>query len=77
MAGGGFLGGFSHGAIDEYGYYDPRDKLHVHDLLATILYLLGLDHERLTYRYAGRDFSLTDVDGRVVQPILRQTIMGS
>ena len=77
MAGGGVRGGFSHGATDEYGYYAVRDKVHVHDLHATILHLLGLDHERLTYRYAGRDFRLTDVDGKVVQPILRQTIMGS
>ena len=77
MAGGGVRGGFSHGATDEYGYYAVRDKVHVHDLHATILHLLGLDHERLTYRYAGRDFRLTDVDGKVVKPILRQTIMGS
>ncbi|MAE25908.1 MAG: sulfatase, partial [Pedosphaera sp.] len=78
MAGGGVRGGFSHGATDEYGYYAVRDKVHVHDLHATILHLLGLDHERLTYRYAGRDFRLTDVDGKVVQRILRQqTIMGS
>ena len=77
MAGGGVRGGLSHGATDEYGYYAVRDKVHVHDLHATILHLLGLDHERLTYRYAGRDFRLTDVDGKVVKPILRQTIMGS
>ena len=69
MAGAGLKPGFSYGATDEFGYYAERDKVHVHDLHATILYLLGLDHERLTYRYAGRDFRLTDVHGHVVHEL--------
>jgi hypothetical protein len=69
LAGGGVKGGFSYGVTDEYGFYCVDEKVHVHDLHATILALLGLDHERLTYRYAGRDFRLTDVDGRVVSEI--------
>ncbi len=70
MAGGGVKGGMAYGATDDYGYYAVRDKMHVHDLHATILHLLGLDHERLTFRYAGRDFRLTDVDGHVAKAIL-------
>ena len=70
MAGGGVKGGFAHGRTDDYGYEAVEDKVHVHDLHATILHLLGLDHERLTYRYAGRDFRLTDVHGNVVKEIL-------
>jgi hypothetical protein len=70
LAGGGVKAGTSFGATDDYGYYAAHDKVHVHDLHATILHLLGLDHERLTYRYAGRDFRLTDVNGRVVSEIL-------
>lgn len=70
MAGGGVKRGYSHGASDDYGYYAVRDKVHIHDLHATILHLLGLDHERLTYRYGGRDFRLTDVEGDVVRAIL-------
>ena len=70
MAGGGVKGGFAYGATDDYGYYAAVDKMHVNDLHATILHLLGLDHERLTYRYAGRDFRLTDVAGRVATDIL-------
>lgn len=70
MAGGGVKGGHAYGATDDYGYYAERDKMHVHDLHATILHLMGLDHERLTYRYAGRDFRLTDVDGIVARDIL-------
>lgn len=69
MAGGGVKGGFSYGVTDEYGFYCVDQKVHVHDLHATILALLGLDHERLTYRHAGRDFRLTDVEGRVVEEI--------
>ena len=69
MAGGGVRPGFSYGETDDYGYYAVRDKVHVHDLHATILWALGLDHERLTYRYAGRDFRLTDVHGRVVHEL--------
>jgi uncharacterized protein (DUF1501 family) len=70
MAGGGVKGGHIHGATDDYGYYAVEDKVHVHDLHATILHILGVDHEQLTYRYAGRDFRLTDVEGHVVKEIL-------
>ncbi len=70
LAGGGVKGGFRYGATDDYGYYAAEDKVHIHDLHATILHLLGLDHERLTYRYAGRDFRLTDVAGEVATKIL-------
>jgi hypothetical protein len=70
LAGGGVKGGFRYGQTDDYGYYAAVDKVHIHDLHATILHLLGLDHERLTYRYAGRDFRLTDVEGNVVHNIL-------
>jgi len=70
MAGAGVKGGYAYGATDEFGYFASENKLHVHDLHATILHLLGLDHERLTYRYAGRDFRLTDVSGRVARDIL-------
>jgi hypothetical protein len=69
MAGAGVKGGYAYGATDEYGYYAAANKMHVHDLHATILHLLGLDHERLTYRYAGRDFRLTDVAGHVAKDI--------
>jgi hypothetical protein len=71
LAGGGVRGGLSYGATDDFGYHAVSDKVHMHDLHATILHLLGLDHERLTYRYSGRDFRLTDVYGRVVRDILR------
>ncbi|MEK6246895.1 MAG: DUF1501 domain-containing protein, partial [Planctomycetales bacterium] len=70
LAGGGTKGGITHGATDEYGYHAIEGKVHVHDLHATILHLLGLDHERLTYPHLGRDFRLTDVHGRVVDEIL-------
>ena len=70
MAGGGVKAGYRYGATDEYGYYAVEDKMHVHDLHATLLHLLGLDHKRLTYRFAGRDFRLTDVAGRVAEDIL-------
>ncbi|MCH2060821.1 MAG: DUF1501 domain-containing protein [Verrucomicrobiales bacterium] len=70
MAGGGVKGGHVHGATDEFGYKAVRDTVHVHDLHATILHLLGFDHEKLTYRFAGRDFRLTDVHGRVVRDII-------
>jgi hypothetical protein len=69
LAGGGLKRGFAHGETDEFGHQAVRDKVHMHDLHATILHLLGLDHERLTYRYAGRDFRLTDVHGRVVKEL--------
>jgi hypothetical protein len=70
LAGGGVKGGIAHGATDEFGNHAVDGKVHVHDLHATILHLLGIDHERLTYRYSGRDFRLTDVHGRVVREIL-------
>jgi hypothetical protein len=70
LAGGGVRGGFAYGATDEFGFRAVEDKVHVHDLHATLLHLLGFDHERLTYRYSGREFRLTDVHGRVVKDIL-------
>jgi uncharacterized protein (DUF1501 family) len=70
LAGGGVKPGWAHGATDEFGFAAVEDKVHMHDLHATILHLLGLDHERLTFRYAGRDFRLTDVHGRVVHEII-------
>ncbi len=70
MAGGGVKGGYRHGATDEYGYYAVENKMHIHDVHATLLHLMGLDHERLTYRYAGRNFRLTDVAGQVHREVL-------
>ncbi len=70
LAGGGVKGGTVYGATDEFGFRATENPVHVHDLHATMLHLLGLDHERLTYRYAGRDFRLTDVAGHVVKEIL-------
>ena len=70
LAGGGVKGGFSYGATDEFGFQAVENPVHVHDLHATMLHLLGFDHEKLTYRYAGRDFRLTDVHGHVVRDIL-------
>jgi uncharacterized protein (DUF1501 family) len=70
LAGGGVKRGHTHGETDEFGCLPVRDPVHVHDLQATILHLLGLDHERLTYPYVGRDFRLTDVSGRVVRKIM-------
>ena len=70
MAGGGVKGGIVHGATDEFGYKAVQDKVHVHDLHATILKLMGFDHEKLTYRYQGRDFRLTDVYGHVVNNLI-------
>ncbi len=70
LAGAGVKGGFSYGETDDYGYHAVQDKVHMHDLHATLLHLMGLDHEKLTYRYAGRDFRLTDVYGRVVHEII-------
>ena len=70
MAGGGVKGGIVHGATDEFGYKAVQDKVHVHDLHATILKLMGFDHEKLTYRYQGRDFRLTDVYGDVVEKLI-------
>ena len=70
MAGGGVKPGFIHGATDPFGFKAVEDPVHVHDLHATMLHLLGFDHEKLTYRYAGRDFRLTDVHGKVVTPLI-------
>jgi hypothetical protein len=70
LAGAGVRGGFAHGATDEHGIQIVADPVHVHDYHATILHLLGIDHTRLVYRYAGRDFRLTDVDGKVVHQVL-------
>ena len=70
MAGGGVKGGYSHGESDELGFSIARDKVHVHDLQATIMHLLGFDHTKLTYRFQGRDYRLTDVHGHVVKEVL-------
>jgi len=70
MAGGGTKPGLIHGATDEYGYFAVENKVHIHDLHATMLYLLGIDHLRLTYRYSGRDMRLTDVAGNVIKELL-------
>lgn len=70
LAGGGVKGGMTYGSTDEFGYRAVENRVHIHDLHATMLHLMGFDHERLTYRYAGRDFRLTDVHGKVVQEIL-------
>jgi uncharacterized protein (DUF1501 family) len=70
LAGGGVKGGIVCGSSDDYGYAPAENPVHVHDLHATILHLLGFDHERLTYRHSGRDFRLTDVEGRVVSAVL-------
>ena len=70
MAGGGVKGGHVHGATDEFGYKAVEKPVHVHDLHATILHLLGFDHEQLTFRYSGRDFRLTDVHGKVVRAVV-------
>ena len=69
MAGGGVKGGYQYGTTDEYGYFAQTDKMHVNDLHATLLHLVGLNHLNLTYRYAGRDFRLTDVAGKVATGI--------
>ena len=70
MAGGGVKAGSVYGATDEFGYHAVEDRMHIHDLHATVLHLMGLDHERLTYRYSGRDFRLTDVAGKVALKLL-------
>ena len=70
MVGGGVKAGVEIGKTDELGYYSVEDQVHVHDLQATILHLLGLDHLKLTYRFQGRDFRLTDVAGNVVQKLI-------
>jgi uncharacterized protein (DUF1501 family) len=70
MAGGGFKGGVCHGATDELGFRAVENRVSIHDLHATLLHVLGIDHEKLTYRYAGRDFRLTDVHGEVISALL-------
>ena len=70
LAGGGIKGGLAYGATDEFGWHATENRVHVHDLHATMLHLMGIDHEKLTYRYSGRDFRLTDVHGKVVREIL-------
>ena len=70
LAGGGIKPGLTFGSTDDYGWHATENRVHVHDLHATILHLMGIDHERLTYRYSGRDYRLTDVHGRVVREIL-------
>ncbi|MDB2673635.1 DUF1501 domain-containing protein [Akkermansiaceae bacterium] len=70
MAGGGVKGGYTHGASDDLGFSVARDKVHVHDLQATWMHLIGFDHEKLTYRFQGRDYRLTDVHGKVVKDLL-------
>ena len=70
MAGGGIKGGMAYGATDEFGYFAVENKITIHDLYATVLHQLGLDHTELTYRYSGRDFSLTDVEGEVLHDII-------
>jgi hypothetical protein len=70
MAGGGTKGGYVHGATDEHGVAAVDKKMHINDLHATMLYLLGLDHEKLTYRYSGRDYRLTDLAGVVAKDIV-------
>jgi hypothetical protein len=70
MAGGGVKRGITYGETDDLGYHVAKDKVHVHDLQATILHLLGLEHTKLTYKFQGRDYRLTDVHGEVVHGIL-------
>ncbi len=70
LAGGGVQGGLMYGSTDEFGMHAVENRVHVHDLHATIMHLLGIDHQRLTYRYSGRDFRLTDIHGRIVNDIL-------
>ncbi len=70
MAGGGVKGGYVHGATDEFGFAAVENRVHVHDLQATILQLLGFNHETFTYRYAGRDYRLTDLAGKVVPALI-------
>ena len=70
MAGGGIKGGTTYGATDEFGFKAVENPVSIHDLHATIMYLLGIDHEALTYRYSGRDFRLTDVYGKVIHDVI-------
>jgi hypothetical protein len=70
MAGGGVKPAFTYGATDDIGYHSVEDRMHIRDFHATVLYLLGLDHEKLTYRYSGRDFRVTDVTAVVAKKII-------
>jgi hypothetical protein len=70
LAGGGVKAGYHHGSTDEIGHLAVDGKVHMHDLHATLLHLMGIDHQQLTFRHSGRDFRLTDVHGRVVEQIL-------
>ena len=70
LAGGGIKGGMTYGATDDFGFKAVENPVHIHDLHATILYLMGIDHEKLTYNYSGRDFRLTDVAGEVIHDII-------
>ncbi|MBB76425.1 MAG: hypothetical protein CMJ75_18120 [Planctomycetaceae bacterium] len=70
MAGGGVRGGTAYGSTDEFGYQAVENRVHVHDLHATMMHLMGFDHEQLTYRHAGRDFRLTDVHGTVIDDLI-------
>ena len=70
MAGGGIKGGSIYGSTDQFGFKAVENPVSIHDLHATILHLLGIDHERFTYRHAGRDFRLTDVHGKVVREVI-------
>jgi uncharacterized protein (DUF1501 family) len=70
LAGGGIKGGLAYGATDEFGWHAVENKVHVHDLHATLLHLMGIDHEKLTFRHAGRDYRLTDVHGHIVKDLL-------
>ncbi len=70
MAGAGVRKGHTHGETDDFSYNIVKDGVHVHDLNATILHLMGVEHTRLTYRYQGRDFRLTDIHGEIVKPLL-------
>ncbi len=70
LAGGGVRGGYVHGATDEFGFKATENRVHVHDLHATLLKLLGFDHEKFTYRWAGRDYRLTDLYGRVIPELI-------
>jgi len=70
MAGGGVKPGTIYGATDDYGYYATENKMHIHDLHATMLHLMSIDHKKLTYRYGGRDYRLTDVAGDVAHAVI-------
>jgi hypothetical protein len=74
LAGGGVRGGMIYGQTDELGMHAIENRVHVHDLHATILHLMGIDHTKLTYRYSGRDFRLTDIHGQVVHDIIRTRV---